>query len=177
MAHTIRVDLNKGTNYLITSGTLKYNERFGQAGAADVSVTLTEGNAANQANQTFASNYTLAAGAVLHLDLRNGTGSPLDVLNTALSLATVKLLIVSIDNPAANNVLTLGPSANTPAGNAAGAPLWLGNGTMNETIHQVLVKASPVQGWTVSSGAGNLIIKNAGNQTCQFTLRITGVRP
>ena len=175
-AHTINMNLNKGGRYNISNAPLSYNERLGQSGALDFNFELTEGNLSNQANQTFRANYSLAAGGVLNIDLRNGTGTPLDVLNVALSLATVKLAIIAIQNPQANNILAVGPSANVAAGNASGAPLWLGNNTMNETVRDQLYKSDRIAGWTVASGAGNLCIKNIGNATCNFQVRVSGVK-
>jgi hypothetical protein len=158
--------------YLVTSGPLKAEARMGTGGEPGGDCRFDDGTGAGQANQLFAPDFTIAAGATQLYDLKGGSGE-LDVLNVALALVAVKLVLIELDTPAAGTSIRFGPQNATNA-----AALWFGGvtATFYDTIRSKLLQADEVTGWTIGASTKVIALHNPGAASVSGSLRVIGVK-
>jgi hypothetical protein len=158
--------------YLVTSGSLKAEARVGSGGEPGGNCRFDDGTGAGQANQIFATDFTIASGATQLYDLKGGNGE-LDVLNVALAMVKVKLVLIELDTPAAGTSIRFGPMNQTNA-----AQLWFQNVTANfyDTVRHILNQADEVTGWTIGASTKVIALHNPGAASVSGSLRVIGVK-
>ncbi len=129
--------------------------------ASTFGLSLTDGTAAGQANTAFWDHRTITASSNEDLDLAGVLSSP---LNQTVTLARIKLLVVSADASNANNVVVGAAASNALAG------------LFGATTHTAIVRpgctlcwmtgSADATGYAVTAGTGDLLrIANSGAGT------------
>jgi len=134
------------------------------------SLSLTDGTGANQANNVFSDQRTLAASANEELDL---AGSLTDAYGSTITFTKVKALKVSAASGNTNSVNVGGAAAN-------GFINWVGDATDVIKIPPggtFLITAPDATGFAVTAGTGDLLkITNGGGSTSvTYDIVIIGV--
>lgn len=161
----------RGSSIVATSadGTLKFSEEFGSGNAPTGNFALANGTGTGNATVSYKKSFSIAAAGVLYVDLRNGTDSPEDVLNTPLAMTILKGIYIEMDTPGTGNRLVFGPSANGAVANTIFA-----NHAMNMTIHKNFLWTSTVGIAIGNSTSGNIAISNPSSGTQTGELRVHG---
>lgn len=132
------------------------------------SVSLTNGTGANQANQVWADQRTIAASATDSIDL---AGSLTDAFGAALTFARVKAVLVQAASTNVNNVNVTRPASN-------GAPLFLaaGDGIPVRPGGLFLWVAPDVTGVAVTAGTGDLldVVNSAAGSSVVYDIVVIG---
>lgn len=152
---------------LITSGG---GLLLGTGPWAQMVTNLTFGTGANQANQCYYAQRTVATVTADNLDL---SGSLLDPLGNTINLTTVKLIVVAIDTPDGTKKLRVGPQAvaNAWQGPFGGvtAPCY------KEITNWDPICNEPVAGYPVVGGASDILgIYNPSAVSVTYRILIMG---
>lgn len=119
------------------------------------SLALTDGTAANQANNVYAATFSVSASGSTDLDLAGGLTN---ALGASLTFTAIKAIYIEADSTNTNNVVVGGDA------NAFNGPL--GGTTPTLTIPPggaVLLTNPSADGWTVTAGTGDVLqIANSG---------------
>lgn len=136
----------------------------------DLTLDLTSGTGANQADKIFSDTRTLSASATEDLDL---AGSLTDALGAALTFVKVKAIIIIAAAANVNDVVVGGASANQFVG-----PFGAGTHTVKVPPGGFLVLAAPGAAGlgTVTAGTGDLlkVANSAGGSSVTYDVIVIG---
>ena len=131
-------------------------------------IPLTNGTGANQANQVWADQRTIAASATDSIDL---AGSLTDAFGAALTFARIKGVLVQAASTNVNNVNVTRPASN-------GTPLFLaaGDGIPVRPGGMFLWVAPDVTGVAVTAGTGDLVdvVNSAAGSSVVYDIVVIG---
>lgn len=153
-------------------GSASARLRWGTAPLPAGKFRLFDGAIDGACNQIAVTSFGVAASGAWEYDLRGG-GGELDLVNRGLSLASLKLLLVVVTDPAATKSLWFGPQNRSNT-----AQLWF-NGVVAADRCQVrdyFWQSDRQSGWAVSSGNGKIALTNPGSVTVAGTVLVAGVK-
>lgn len=125
--------------------------------------TLSQGSNSNQATRMYYSRGT-ASGTNTNLDLTSLT----DRKGVTLTFATVRWFLLRLTSPAAGQGVTVGGAGSSPWLG------WFGGNTNTETVADLCVRSSNIDGWPVSNTNKTLRLARSGNTNCTYDLVIVG---
>lgn len=143
----------------------------GQNSFPDMSVEITDGTGASQANRWYRSQQTLAAGANLDLDLAGGITDP---FGATVTFTAVKWIILAVVSPDGAKSLRIGPQGLANAFQGPHGGVAAGNYVTVKYFQKFLDYSAG--GWAVTAGTGDILrINNPGAVSVTFSIWIGGL--
>jgi len=147
------------------------HEKTGATTASEAFDTLfnwdfTSGTNANQMNQLWVSQRSLTNSATETVDIAGGITN---TFGTALTIAEVRMMIVSLSSTNLNTITVGGAAANT-------FDSWLGDSTDKVSVRPggfFLLAGPDATGYAVSTN-GNLLVTNGGTNAITYDIYIGG---
>lgn len=166
------VELNASGNNQTNDGigTVVDTVRSGQGSFPAMSMLLSDGNLAGQANKWHRSTRTIAAGANLDLDLAGGLT---DSRGNTLTFTRIVGVIVAVVSPDGTKAVRVGPNGVT---NAWQGPFGgVGAGNYLTTKYWLPLIDYSTGGFSVTAGTGDILrISNPGGSAVDIVVWVIG---
>ena len=147
--------------------------QIGSNGFPEITHTFENGTAAGQANEMYLDQLTIPAGGSVNIDL-TGSTSYTNPFGETLAFTAVRLVLISVIDPASSKAVLVGPQGVTDA-----AQLWFGDveATDYETVEDVSLHYRTTGGWTITNDSADLLpISNEGVADVEVAVLILGTR-